>query len=149
MALVHQQIYGSDNLARIVLGDYVRTLCTALRGSLAPDAALSFEADPVEVPIERAVPCGLILNELLTNAFKHGRDASGRCVVKARVERTASGFAFTVADEGPGFTGEPARKGSMGQTLITALVRQLRAKKTTTSDGGTTVRIEVPDAAER
>jgi PAS domain S-box-containing protein len=145
MALVHQQIYGSDDLARIVLGDYARTLCTTLRSSLAPDAALSFEADVVEIPIERAVPCGLILNELLTNAFKHGRSADGRCAVKVRVERTPTGFAFSVADDGPGFVGEPVRKGSLGQTLITALVRQLRGRKTVAVAGGTSVRVDVPD----
>jgi two-component sensor histidine kinase len=130
-----------------MLGDYARSLCTSLRSSLAPDAVLHFDADVVEVPTERAVPCGLILNELLTNAFKHGRDAAGRCVVKTRVERTPAGFAFIVADEGPGMHGEPVRKGSMGQTLITALVRQLRAKRTVTSEQGTVVRIEVPDDA--
>ncbi len=149
MALVHQQIYARDDLARILLGDYVRTLCSTLAGSLAPDATLTFETEPIEVTIERAVPCGLILNEVLTNAFKHGRDQHGRCVVHVRVERTARGFAFVVADEGPGFTGEPVRKGSMGQTLIKALVRQLRATQTTTTTGGTTVRVDVPDGAER
>jgi PAS domain S-box-containing protein len=147
MALVHQQIYGSDDLARVEFDDYARALCTTLRGSLAPDAALTIDAVAVELPIERAVPCGLILNELLTNAFKHGRGKDGRCAVHVVVERTATGFAFTVADEGPGLSPEPARRGSMGQTLITALVRQLRATKTVAVVDGTRVRIEVPDTA--
>ncbi len=145
MALVHQQIYGSDNLARVEFDHYARTLCTTLRGSLAPDAALTLDAVPVELPIERAVPCGLILNELLTNAFKHGRGADGHCAVRVVVERTAVGFSFTVADQGPGMSAAPPRRGSMGQTLVTALVRQLRATRTVAVDGGTSVRIDVPE----
>jgi PAS domain S-box-containing protein len=145
MALVHQQLYASDNLAKVALDDYGRALCATLRGSLSPDAVFTFEADPVEVPIERAVPCGLILNELLTNAFKHGRDANGRCVVKTEIRKTETGFSFSVSDQGPGFDGEPYRRGSMGQTLIKALIRQLRAKKIVDTTRGTSIRIEVPD----
>jgi PAS domain S-box-containing protein len=144
MALVHQQIYGSDDLARVELDQYARTLCTSLRGALAPDATLTFDAVPVELPIERAVPCGLILNELLTNAFKHGRSADGRCTIDVRIEQTTDGFAFSVADRGPGLVAEPPRRGSIGQVLIAALVRQLRATRTITVDGGTCVRIQVP-----
>jgi PAS domain S-box-containing protein len=150
MALVHQQIYAGEDLARIDLGEYTRQLCTALRASMSTDATLSFEdAARVEVPIERAVPCGLILNELLTNAFKHGRGAGGRCHVTVRLERTSGGFAFSVEDEGPGYDPSSARRGSMGQTLIAALVRQLRAKRTVVCDGGARVRIEVPDEPVR
>ena len=144
MALVHQEIYGSDDLSRVRLGDYAWRLCMSLGASLAPDTALDFDADIVEVPIALAVPCGLILNELLTNAFKYGRDSTGRCIVKTRIERMPSGFAFSVSDEGPGYLEELPRKGSIGQMLIKALVRQLRATRTVTFCGGTLVRIEVP-----
>jgi PAS domain S-box-containing protein len=144
MALVHQQLYGSDDLGRVELGQYARALCSSLRGALAPEAVLHIDAVPVEIPIERAVPCGLILNELLTNAFKHGRSSDGRCVVDVTIEQTPAGFAFTVADRGPGLPGTPARRGSMGQTLITALVRQLRAVRTVTVDSGTRIRVDVP-----
>ena len=144
MALVHQEIYGSDDLSRVRLGDYARRLCMSLAASLAPDATLDFDAEVVEVPIALAVPCGLVLNELLTNAFKYGRDSTGRCAVKTRIERMQGGFAFSVSDEGPGYLEDLPRKGSIGQTLIKALVRQLRAKRTVTFSGGTLVRIEVP-----
>ena len=144
MALVHQEIYGSDDLSRVRLGDYTRRLCMSLAASLAPDATLDFDAEVVEVPIALAVPCGLVLNELLTNAFKYGRDSTGRCAVKTRIERMQGGFAFSVSDEGPGYLEDLPRKGSIGQTLIKALVRQLRAKRTVTFSGGTLVRIEVP-----
>jgi PAS domain S-box-containing protein len=151
MALVHQQLYANEDLSRIDFGDYAQSLCGALRSSLDPGATFELEAQPVELPIDRAVPCGLIVNELVTNALKHGRSDDGRCRLRIRVEPSAGGFAFEVADSGPGVAARPAapRSGapSIGQKLIQALVRQLRAKLTTTHEGGTRVRVEVPDEA--
>lgn len=146
MALVHQQLYAHDDLSRIRFDDYARSLCMALRTSLAPTAALTLHGDEIEVSIERAVPAGLILNELVTNAFKYGRSADGRCVVGVRVERTETGFAFVVSDAGPGLGTAPPRKGSMGATLIQALTRQLRAKRTLGEGPGACVRVDVPDS---
>jgi two-component sensor histidine kinase len=85
------------------------------------------------------------VNELLTNAFKHGRSADGRVRVEARIERTDGGFAITVSDRGPGLLPSAARPRSMGQTLIQALVRQLRARMSVSTDRGTTVRLDVDD----
>jgi len=146
MALVHQQLYANDNLARIVFGDYTRALCTALHVSLAPDASLTIDADFVETTVECAVPAGLILNELLTNAFKYGHAPGQPSVVRVRIEKTPEGFAFVVSDSGPPFGDEPARKGSIGQTLIHALVRQLRAKRTQTrTETGNELRVAIPN----
>jgi two-component sensor histidine kinase len=63
-----------------------------------------------------------------------------------RVEKTDDGFAFVVSDTGPAFGDAPARKGSIGQTLIHALVRQLRAKRTQSrSETGNELRIAIPN----
>jgi two-component sensor histidine kinase len=145
MALVHQQLYAHDDLTRIRFDDYARSLCSALRTSLAPTADLGFEGDAVEVAVERAVPAGLVLNELVTNAFKHGLSPSGGCVVRVRVLRTEEGFAFVVSDEGPGLGAATPREGSMGATLIRALTRQLRARHEVLAGVGTTIRVNVPN----
>jgi len=153
MALVHQQLYSSDNLARIDFGEYARALCHTLRGSVAPQASVGFDTEPVEIPVERAAPCGLILNELVTNAFKHGLSRDGSCTLMVRVRATPEGFALSVEDEGPGHAPDAVRSGSMGQTLVAALVRQLRATRTVTplhperaagQDPGSRVQIVVP-----
>jgi two-component sensor histidine kinase len=91
----------------------------------------------------------LLVNELLTNAFKHGRSLDGRCVVEARIEATDAGFAVTILDHGNGMPADAARRGSMGLTLIQGLVRQLRAKMQVTNSSGTVVRIDVPRWAKR
>ena len=147
VALVHEQLYGHADLSRIGFDDYVRSLCSMLRGSLDPAATIDVEAERVEISIERAVPCGLILNELVTNAVKHGRSPDGRCVVRVQIEPSAAGFSFVVADRGPGFATAGAKRTSMGEKLIRALVRQLRATMTVSFDGGATVRVELPAEA--
>jgi len=72
MALVHQLLYGGKNLAYVDLAEYARVLAHELRSALEPRAELDLELHPADVTIETAVPCALVLNELLTNAFKHG-----------------------------------------------------------------------------
>jgi PAS domain S-box-containing protein len=154
MALVHQHLYSHADLSRIDFSEYARSLCMALRASLDPEARFEFEGDAVDLAIDRAVPCGLIVNELVTNALKYGRSPDGLCRLRIGVERQDGGLAFVVADQGPGLaetTASVPRAGgaSIGHRLIQALVRQLRATMTITMRGGTEVRVEVPDAAER
>jgi PAS domain S-box-containing protein len=145
MALVHQQLYGHDDLSCIGFDAYARELCTALRGSLAPDADLTFDTEPVEIPVERAVPAGLILNELVTNAFKYGRSPDGRARVRVEVRATERGFRFMVSDQGPGLAGATPRRGSMGATLVQALSRQLRARRSVGEGPGTSLAFEVDE----
>jgi PAS domain S-box-containing protein len=149
MALVHQQLYGHADLSRIGFDTYAQSLCGALRNSLAPSAELRMHTQPVEIPIERAVPAGLILNELVTNAFKYSSRPDGSCYVRVDVEPLGDGFAFTVSDQGKGLGAPEGRKVSMGTTLINALVRQLRARRTVGEGPGTSIRIEVREDGGR
>lgn len=149
MALVHQQLYGHADLSRIGFDAYAQSLCGALRNSLAPSAELRMQTQPVEIPIERAVPAGLILNELVTNAFKYGSRPDGSCYVRVDVEPLDDGFAFTVSDQGKGLGALEGRKVSMGTTLINALVRQLRARRIVGEGPGTSIRIEVREDGGR
>ena len=80
MALIHEHLYGNERLDRIDFAEYAAELVRRLHAAVASDPhriAIELALDPIELAIEQAVPCGLILNELLTNAFKyafHGRD---------------------------------------------------------------------------
>ncbi len=74
MALIHEHLYGHDRLDRINFAEYAGELVRRLRAAMAnnPDRiAIELALDPIELAIEQAVPCGLILNELLSNAFKY------------------------------------------------------------------------------
>jgi PAS domain S-box-containing protein len=144
MSAVHQQLYGTLGLDRIDLGEYTHQLCTSLQSSIAPDAAVSFSLEVVEVSIENAVPCGLILNELITNALKHGRSSDGTCYISVTLSRRGEGFCLVLADRGPGIAAEKASPTSLGMQLIRSLSRQLRGKLKFESDGGARISLDVP-----
>ncbi len=74
MALVHEQLYQSEDLGRIVLGDYIETLTSHLMNAHLPESEridLKTDLGKVTLGIDAAIPCGLIINELLSNSLKH------------------------------------------------------------------------------
>ena len=130
MSLVHQILYGSDTLSSIPLHEYATSLAQHLRDSVDPRCVLTLRLAPVRVSLADAIPCGLILNELLTNAIKHGRGPDGRCVVAVELRAEPEGFELRVLDSGPGFA-LPVPRGSLGIQLVQALARQLRGTLST------------------
>ena len=128
VALVHQLLYASGNLAKIDLLDYLRALSSSLQGSLGPDVQLHVTGDSVSVTVEQASPVGLVINELLLNSAKHGRSSNGECRVEIELEYRGTQISICVRDEGPGINPSRVESGSMGQTLIRALCRQLRGE---------------------
>ncbi len=149
MALIHQRLYNADDLGHVQFGDYARTLARDLVTSLAPAARVDVEAEETPLTVDQAVPCGLILNELLTNAFKHGRGSDGALHVVVRVAHDANDLRFSVTDHGPGLPPDfhPRRSpgtGSLGMHLVTSLARQLRAKVEYANTPGATVTLRVP-----
>jgi len=130
MSLVHQILYGSDELSNIPLHEYASTLAQHLRASIDPRCELTLRLAPVRVSLEDAIPCGLILNELLTNAIKYGRGADGRCLIAVELQADGEGFELGVLDSGPGFV-LPVPQGSLGVQLVQALARQLRGRLST------------------
>jgi two-component sensor histidine kinase len=105
--------------------------------------------DPVDVPLEDAVPLGLLLNEALTNAFKYGlrgdaRATPGhRCDVRVELTRRDRELSLVVADWGPGLPPgfDPAATRSLGMRLVHSLARQLRGRLELESDGGLRLRL--------
>ena len=147
MALIHQQLYGGTDFSAIELGEYARSLAGELRGALDPRSELSLDVDVVHVALAQALPCGLILNELVTNAFKHGRGADGLCRVNITLQANESGFVLRVADAGRGFTEEwsTLRRRSLGAQIVESLVRQLRARlEVTSSPQGASFTVHCP-----
>jgi len=108
IALVHESLYGSENLARIDFAEYAQGLAEDIlisHGSPTVPVRLKTELEPVTMGADLAVPCGLILNELVSNAFKHGfpkvqaEKSSSRC---AAIQAAAIGCVFrTVESEFP------------------------------------------------
>jgi two-component sensor histidine kinase len=106
IALIHQQLYGSDNLDRISFPEYARQLVEQLRSSFvaAPEQInVLLDVAPIEMGIHRALPCALILNELVSNAFKHVFPGALRGEVRVSLRESAPDcLELAVADNGIG-----------------------------------------------
>jgi PAS domain S-box-containing protein len=151
LALTHEMLYQTGDFARIDMARYTETLATHLAGSYsAIDATVVTKAERIELSLDEAIPFGLALSELITNAFKHGAGPEG-----PRVELrlgSAPGdpgrVVLEVEDEGPGMpeSAERWRSGSLGLTLIEALAGQLGGKASWSrgAKGGTLARLEFP-----
>ncbi len=155
MALIHEQLYGVESLQFIDLGDYARVLSDSLRATFAPKASIEVRASVVEVTVELAVPLGLILNELLTNAFKYGLSENfGPFAGPRRTEAdvlievgiVGERVQMSVTDSGPGLPPEfdPKTSPTLGLQLVRSLNRQLRGEMSVDVDNGTRFVVRCP-----
>jgi two-component sensor histidine kinase len=132
MARLHEQLYSSGHFSDLDFAAHLREMAEMLVHSHTPPGctlALEVRADPVPMDLDTAVTLGLIANELLLNALKHGFD--GRPVGKLTVELQAgSPNQMTVRDDGRGLPpGFDARKNSgLGFELVLGMTRQIRAE---------------------
>lgn len=143
IALVHEKLYQSGTFTRIGLSDYLRSLGQQVALAWSPAEGrveVSVEAEDLTVPLDTAIPCGLIVNELLTNAFKHAFPGEARGTISVRATRTGSRIELKVDDDGAGMPAQPANQpGHLGLELVRALARQLRAELHITGERGTHV----------
>ena len=148
MAIVHETLYQSDNLAAIDLGDYVDSLSPYLMHTYGIDnVTLKMETEKLMVDLDMAIPCGLILNELITNAIKHAYEPEQGGQLSIGLTRTASGnIRLKIADNGrglpPGF--DWSRSETLGMQLLQGLAQQLGATVDMDSGNGTCIAIEFP-----
>ena len=128
MALVHQRLYDAQDLSRIELHGYLHDLCAQL-GSGQPGRVRVAEAAPGEeeayVLIDTALPCGLALNELISNALRHGFPDGREGTVTVGLSRPGDGeLELSVRDDGVGLPAgfDPGKDGGLGMLIITGLV---------------------------
>ena len=143
MAFVHEQLYHSTDLARINFADYVRELTDYLlrsHGQLTKGVVLDVDVIDVLLSVETAVPLGLIINELLSNAYKHAfpNGRSGRVLIQLRKNDGAQ-LSLILQDNGIGWPDHVdfRRSPSLGLTIIMTLVDQLQGEIEMRSQNGT------------
>lgn len=151
MALVHMELYESGNFARIDMHTYIRNLADhiAMVNERAGAARLDSEAEPIMLDLQVAVPCGLILNELITNAYKYALAEGG--LIELSMKRDERGaVVMTVKDNGPGLPEGYESSGSLGLTLVRLLAGQIDGELTiTSSSAGTQVSVALPDPSRK
>ena len=150
MALIHEQLYQSRNLATIDFAEYVRRLALNLFRSYGVDAdtvSMALNLEEVVMGIDTAVPCGLIINELISNSLKHafppGREGEIRVDLRSRPDNTCE---LVVSDTGIGLPPAidlPTRPAS-GLQLVATLTDQLGGTLESQTSEGARFRIEFP-----
>jgi PAS domain S-box-containing protein len=150
MALVHEQLYRSKDLSSVNFAQYVEDLVLCLCQSVLVDPAhirVQVAVDPIELEIDDAISCGLIVNELVSNAFKHAFPGDRGGVIAITGARAADGtVCLTVADTGVGLpAGLDFRETeSLGLQIVNMLARQLRGTLEMGGNGGLTVAVTFP-----
>ncbi|CAK8723865.1 PAS domain S-box-containing protein [Candidatus Electrothrix aarhusensis] len=163
MSLVHELLYQSENLSKVPFKEYVETLVSSLRQSYnAHDILFQIEAESIDLPVDTAVPCGLIVNELITNSFKHAFKQAIKQTVKdeeikseeilrsgiltVRFIRENGTCLLSVSDNGSGFPTDYdwGSSSTLGLNLIRTLSTQLDAALEFENQGGLTCRLRFP-----
>jgi two-component sensor histidine kinase/CheY-like chemotaxis protein len=141
VAMVHQMLYVSTSMKDINFADYAELLASEVANSYGIDPVrirLTLELEPVCLEVDRAVPCGLILNELISNAFKYAFPGDRRGEIRVSLQQQEHCIQLAVEDTGvglPQYRSPDARK-SLGLEIVNALTKQLGGNLEATSGDG-------------
>jgi two-component sensor histidine kinase len=147
MAIVHEQLYQSTDLANIDFNNYIRTLVNSLISfyeKLTRNISLKIDIDDIALGVDTAIPCGLVINELVTNSLKHafpdGREGEIIIIVKKLETAGEKNIDLTVSDNGIGIPEglDIQNTKSLGLKLVTTLIEhQLQGSFELKSENGT------------
>jgi PAS domain S-box-containing protein len=147
IALIHEKLYQSKDYSRVPFSEYVRGLAGNIFGALRlsnNDIAIKLDIDDVLLGVDKAIPCGLILNELITNSLKHAFPDSRRGTVTVELRRAAGAdVVLSVSDDGVGMPSDFSlgHSTSLGLSLVYTLVDQLDGALDIERDNGTMFRV--------
>ncbi|MBO9563806.1 MAG: ATP-binding protein [Niastella sp.] len=146
MSLIHQKLYQSDNISAINMEMYIPELMAYLKESFITATRITFitDIDPIGLEVTQAVPLGLIINEAVTNIFKHAFTGRERGQVNISLKRlNAAELVLAISDNGTGLPADPASysKSSLGLNLMKGLCNDFNGRYTIESKDGTHIQI--------
>ena len=150
MALVHDKLYQSEDFSHINLKDYVISLVENIRYAFTSDKRIKIntEIEELNMEMDTLIPCGLIINELITNAFMHAFGKTDDPEVRVVIKRADNGnIALSVADNGSGLPEgfDTVSSKGLGLRLVQALIKQLGGMHEMGSELGTEFRVIFPE----
>ncbi len=154
MAIVHEKLYQSADLSRIDFKEYLASLVSSVVQSFMIDPErirLEMNTLPMKLGIDLAVPGGLLLNELITNAYKHAFPGGRRGVITISMNVTDSGsYRMSVRDDGVGLPAgfDMDASGSLGLRLVQILTQQLGGELVVRNEGGAEFTVVFPHEKE-
>ncbi|AYL96618.1 histidine kinase dimerization/phosphoacceptor domain -containing protein [Mucilaginibacter celer] len=149
IALIHDTLYHTDQIAEIALGPYIADLLDSLNNSInigRDKILIRYEVDDMMLDVSQAIPVGLILNESVTNALKYAFPAGDQGEITVLVKQSDGEMEMLISDNGVGLPADfdLFKTDSLGLTLIKGLTSQLRGAFDITYHAGVTISIKFP-----
>jgi len=156
MALTHQLLYERKDFSRLDLGDYLERLMHSIRATYRGTGDrislhLALPSSSVQLDLERTIPCGLLLNELVTNSYKHAFPGERCGEILIELDEDGDGLIrFSVTDDGVGLPAETelASRVSLGLQLVPLLVEQLHGTLEIKRENGTQFCVSFPNSVK-
>jgi two-component sensor histidine kinase len=152
MSFIHQRLYKTESLTAVNMKEYLTDLAESLVSSYGfnrDDFDLDLTVEKEMLDIDKALPIGLIINELVTNALKYAYNDTRRPTLNITLKEENTQLVCSIKDNGIGIDEQQwkQKKTSFGKQLITALCKQLRAQQTLVVNEGTQFTITIPKQA--
>ncbi|MBT4492617.1 MAG: PAS domain S-box protein [Gammaproteobacteria bacterium] len=153
MALIHETLYQSKDLLKIDFQEYIETLTTSLNRSYSVPGVsvhVAVNVENVSLDLETAVPCGLVINELVSNSLKHafhGKEGTG--IIDIRFVSNDCHYDLRISDNGLGLPEgfDPNKNASMGMEIVSILTMQLEGNLEAHNEAGAVFEIRFPRRA--
>ncbi|MDD1444322.1 ATP-binding protein, partial [Dolichospermum sp. ST_sed3] len=153
MALIHERLYISENLSKIMACEYIKNLVEYLEGtyhSPSRDIEITTDIADLYLNLDIAIPCGLIINELVSNSMKYAfpQNHNGRIKVSLQTDNKEN-LALTITDNGIGIplNFKTLNPQSLGLELVKLMAKQLNGKMAIDGTSGTAISIIFPQPA--
>jgi len=149
VGLIHEKLYLTDSFSDIDLDHYIKDLVQAIHGTFTKykdDVELFFDVERIELDIDRVIPCGLLINELVVNAFKHAFTQGQKGRLEITLRKQNENVVLKVSDNGPGLSKEFGKESdeSLGSMLINSFTTQLNAEMKVDSKNGASFTFTFP-----
>jgi len=146
IATIHELLYQSQNFVHVPIKDYLDNVVSNIQTTYnsGKDIEINIKGDDVGLNVNQAVPCALLLNELITNAYKHAFTSRQNGRIDIEITKTSGNVRLVIKDNGRGFPADFDMQGSdsMGMSLIQTLTRQLEAEISFDSNQGAQITLE-------
>lgn len=142
IALVHEKLYDNENFSEIKIKEYIKDLSNSVEKTMEMEnipVKINHDLDDVSLVLTQAISCGLLLNEVLTNSFKHAFIGKEDGIIDISFKKVGDFFLFSIEDNGIGM-GQgsiPKKRSSLGRKLIKTLSKQLNAEMNVNNEKGT------------
>lgn len=140
MSIIHQMLYNKSSMSEIAFSEYLKSLLSQIESSYSSQAhpvKTILKSDAITINIDTAIPLGLIVNELVTNSFKHAFSPKQEGTIEIHFTKQSEQYVLTVRDNGKGFKPESSKVQGLGTELVQMLTQQLNGNIEYRTENGT------------